>query len=865
MNMQDFLNQCTNTVYELLGSSLQLATDRANPAVLPLHLLRVALNHPLGIPFFQAVGIVIDELRQVVEGELQKLSITRGDQPRFDTKCEQFLASSLPLMQQLQDSYVSIEHIMLAFSQTSFLPDSVLKFLHARHFTFDTVKKYIQQLRTQEQAGTANAQTYQVLEKYCINMTKQAAEGKLDPVIGRHEEIRRVMHILSRRTKNNPVLIGEPGVGKTAIVEGIAQRIVAKDVPDSLKNKKLYALDLGLLIAGAKYQGEFEDRLKNLLKEIEAHQDDIILFIDELHMLVGTGSTGGGMDASNLLKPALARGLIHCIGATTLLEYKKYIEKDAALERRFQKVLVEEPTVDDAISILRGLKERFELHHGIYIKDQALVEAAKLSAKHIPDRFLPDKAIDLVDEAAAMVKMSIESQPEQLDRLERKINQLEIEKLALHKEKDDPIASARLATVHKELANYKEEFNGLSAQWKAEKQPLVEMNKIKEDIERAHYRFLQAERDGNFEKASEIKYGEIAGLEKKLAQAQQKLKQLSSHLLKQEVDETDIAKVLSRWTGIPAQKLQAEESSKLLQLADFLAQRVVGQREAVEKVAHAVQVHRAGLTDQRKPIGSFLFLGPTGVGKTELAKALAEFLFNDETQLIRIDMSEYMEKHTVARLIGAPPGYVGYEEGGQLTEQVRKKPYSIVLFDEIEKAHADVFNIFLQILDEGHLTDSQGRTVSFKNTIIIMTSNIGSDLILQAPELNKAVEKSVEQLLHAHFRPEFLNRIDDIVFFHRLTPENMHAIVALQIADLAQRLRERNVTVDISDAVMAHIAHEGYVPEFGARPIKRLIQKEVQVPVARYLLQHPDAQALAVDYQNDAVQIRMQDKKDEPA
>lgn len=854
--MQDFLNQCTNSVYELLGSSLQLATERRNPVVLPLHLLRVTLNSSLAIPFFQAVGIAIDDLRHIIDLELQKLPIARIDQSRFDRTCEQFLESTLQLMHQLHDSHVSIEHIILGFAQTSFLPDSVLKFLHGHNFIFDTVKKHIQQLRTQEEAeGSGGKQTHQVLEKYCINMTKQAADGKLDPVIGRHEEIRRVMHILSRRTKNNPVLIGDPGVGKTAIVEGIAQRIVAKDVPDSLKNKKLYALDLGLLIAGAKYQGEFEDRLKNLLKEIEAHQDDIILFIDELHMLVGTGSTGGGMDASNLLKPALARGLIHCIGATTVMEYKKYIEKDAALERRFQKVLVEEPTVEDAISILRGLKERFELHHGIYIKDQALVEAVRLSTQYIPDRFLPDKAIDLVDEAAAMVKMSIESQPENLDRLERRIKQLEIEKLALHKEKDDPVAAARLEVVHRELANAKEEFNGLSAQWKAEKQPLIEVNKTKEDIERAQYRFLQAERDGNFEKASEIKYGEIAALEKKLVNAQEKIKQLSSHLLKQEVDETDIAKVLSRWTGIPVQKLQIEESTQLLQLADLLAQRVIGQPEAVEKVAHAIQVHRAGITDQRRPIGSFLFLGPTGVGKTELAKALAEFLFNDATQLIRIDMSEYMEKHAVARLIGAPPGYVGHEEGGQLTEQVRRKPYSIILFDEIEKAHTDVFNIFLQILDEGHLTDSKGRTVSFKNTLIIMTSNIGSDIILQTKDLTKEVERSVEQLLHVQFKPEFLNRIDDIVFFHRLTPENMQAIVRLQIADLIRRLQERNVEVTVSDQLLAHIAHEGYVPEFGARPIKRLIQKDVQVPVARYLLQNPEAQSLQLDFRDGVVQI----------
>jgi len=698
--------------------------------------------------------------------------------------------------------------------------------------------------------GKPTEEQKSVLERFCIDLTKQAKDGKLDPVIGRHEEIRRVIQILSRRIKNNPVLIGEPGVGKTAIVDGIAQRIINNDVPESLKNNRVLSLDLGLLIAGAKYQGEFEERLKNVLKAIEESPEKVILFIDELHMLVGAGATGGGMDASNLLKPALARGQLHCIGATTLKEYKQYIEKDAALERRFQKVFIEEPSIDDAISILRGLKERYELHHGIHIKDQALVDAVNLSSKYIPDRFLPDKAIDLVDEAAAMVKMSIDSHPESLDKLDRTIRQLEIEKVALLKEKDDPIAKKRLEELGKELETLKKEQAKLMAQWQAEKEPLEKINKIKEQIERATVKFQAAEREGNFAKASEIKYGTIARLEKELENEQQKIKNLKSHLIKQMVDEHDIAAVISRWTKIPVEKIQESESQRLLHMKESMSQHVIGQDEALSVISNAILMHRTGLSDPNKPIGSFLFLGPTGVGKTEVARTLADFLFSDPKKIIRIDMSEYMEKHTVARLIGAPPGYVGYEEGGQLTEQVRQHPYSVVLFDEIEKAHPDVFNIFLQILDDGRLTDSQGRTVSFKNTIIIMTSNIGSEAILEAQSITDELRHTIEQKLYKTFKPEFINRIDAIVFFKRLEQEDVKKIAKIQLNILKNRLKEQNIELIIKDEVVDAVAQEGYVPELGARPLKRVIQQSIVIPISHYLLNHPDTKSITISRDN---------------
>lgn len=847
----------TTSVQELINKSIALAHERKNPTLKPLHLLASALDNDFCTSFFNALHVNIDKLRELIDTELNKLPVVQGGQLTSDYSLEEFLKDCQKEAEKLGDSYVSLEHLLLQWAETKYLPDDIIRFFKQSHFTRNAIINQMQSLRKGKTVKEKNAESqYQILDKYCDNVTQRAKDGLLDPVIGRHEEIRRVIQILSRRTKNNPVLIGEPGVGKTAIVEGIAQRIINNDVPESLKNNTIYALDLGLLIAGAKYQGEFEERLKGVLKAIEENQQPIILFIDELHMLVGAGSSGGGMDASNLLKPALARGTLHAIGATTLKEYKKYIEKDAALERRFQRVLVEEPSVEDAVSILRGLKERYELHHGIRIKDQALIDSVVLAAKNIPDRFLPDKAIDLVDEAAAMVKMSIESQPEEVDQLERKIRQLEIEKVALSKEKDGDVGKKRLEELEKELNSLKEKYLTLLNQWKAEKAPLEAINKLKEKIEQAQNRFAQAEREGDFAKASEIKYGLLVRLNQDLEKEQTKLKSVKTPLLKEEVDEHDIATVLSRWTGIPVEKLETSETNKLLNMQKILEQKVIGQDQAIEAITHAIQMHRTGLTDPNRPIGSFLFLGPTGVGKTEVAKTLADFLFDDPKKLIRIDMSEYMEKHAVARLIGAPPGYVGYEEGGQLTELVRRNPYSVILFDEIEKAHPDVFNIFLQILDEGHLTDGQGRVISFKNTIIIMTSNIGSNIILEAQEVNDRVKAEVEKLLHKHFRPEFLNRIDAIVFFRMLTHKDVEKIAKIQINHLVERLAEKNIKVTTSPAVIEKIADLGYEKEFGARPLKRAIQTYISVPVSQYLLKHPDVTSLKIELKDDKIIIK---------
>jgi len=850
------LDQFTHASQELIQKAAAIAQEHKNSILMPLHLLAAAMSDDFCRSFFFSLGINIEQLGTIINQEMNMLPQSEGAQLVGDQNLQQFLNECTRQAQELGDTYISLESFLLQWASSSLLPQSIRDFFSQARFTKQRILEHMQEIRKGKTVNSQNAEKqYQLLEKFCINITKQARDAKLDPVIGRHEEIRRVVQILSRRTKNNPVLIGEPGVGKTAIVEGIAQRIVNNDVPESLKNKQLYALDLGLLIAGAKYQGEFEERLKGVLKEIEGGKEEVILFIDELHMLVGAGSHGGGMDASNLLKPALARGTLHCIGATTLKEYKKYIEKDSALERRFQQVLVEEPSIEDAISILRGLKDRYELHHGIHIKDQALVDAVLLSAKYIPDRFLPDKAIDLVDEAASMIKMSVTSQPESIDKLERKIRQLEIEKVALAKEKDDAISKKRLAELEQELANSKELHQKMLAQWKAEKAPIERINKLKDDIESAKVQFMAAEREGDYAKASEIKYGKIAKLEAEVKKEEEKLKKLDTHLLKQNVDEDDIAAVLSRWTKIPVAKLKKSESEKLLAMEQTLKMHVIGQDEAIEKVSHAIQMHRAGLTDPNKPIGSFLFLGPTGVGKTEVAKTLADFLFNDPARMVRIDMSEYMEKHAVARLIGAPPGYVGYEEGGQLTEQVRRHPYSVLLFDEIEKAHSDVFNIFLQILDEGRLTDSQGRTVSFKNAIIIMTSNIGSPLILEAKELNAKVKDSIEKLLHQAFRPEFLNRIDAIVFFKKLSEEDVEKIARIQLNTLISRLQEKHITLSIDDAVIKHVAQEGYSPEFGARPLKRVITNQIMVPVSQFLLKNSAAQHIKVGYKNNRLVI----------
>lgn len=847
----------TDSVEDLLNQSVKIANHYNHESIKPIHTLGACLNNDFCLSFFNVFEIPVVQLQQLVEHELTSLPRAHGAQVAIDKSLQEFLQACKEEAEKLGDQYISLEHLFLQWVTTQHLPASIRSFF--AHYGL-TKKEILKQMENIRRARTTHNQTvqYESLEKYCQNITAQAQAGKLDPVIGRHEEIRRVIQILSRRTKNNPVLIGEPGVGKTAIVEGIAQRIISDDVPESLRNKTIYSLDLGLLIAGAKYQGEFEDRLKSLLKEVEEAQENIILFIDELHMLIGAGASGGGMDASNLLKPALARGALHCIGATTLAEYKKYIEKDAALERRFQKVLIEEPSVEDTISILRGLREKYELHHGIRIKDQALVDAAVLSNKYIPDRFLPDKAIDLIDEAASMVKISIDSQPEEIDKLDRKIRQLEIEKLALKKETGAAIET-RLTDLEKELAELKEKHKTLYNRWQVQKAPLEKINKLKEEIDETKVAYQAAERRGDYAKASEIKYGTLDRLEKKLIEEQNKLKNIDTSLVKQEVDEHDIAMVLSRWTKIPVEKLSLSETQKLLSMETLLKNRVVGQDEALQKVAHAIQVHRAGLADPNKPIGSFLFLGPTGVGKTEVARTLADFLFNDPHKMIRIDMSEYMEKHSVARLIGAPPGYVGHEEGGQLTEQVRRQPYSVVLFDEIEKAHPDVFNIFLQILDEGKLTDGQGRTVSFKNCIIIMTSNIGSDLLLASTIIDDTVKAEIDKLLHMRFKPEFLNRIDAVVFFKALDLADVEKIATIQIKELEKKLAAKNIKAIITDKLIKTVAERGYSKEFGARPLKREIHNFIYVPVSQFLLENPDVTMIKLDVANGMLEIFSED------
>ncbi len=828
---------------EALQEAQRLAENKGHQEIQPEHMLSVLLRQPDGVvvPALQKMGIDPGSLALEIDALLAKLPSVSGSgygQVYASQRFRKVLDQSFVIAKDMQDEYVSQEHLVLAILAEKDTPLSQL--LQVKGVLRDAFLQALVSIRGSQRVTDQNPEEkYQALEKYARNLTDIARQGKLDPVIGRDDEVRRVVQVLSRRTKNNPVLIGEPGVGKTAIVEGLAQRIVNGDIPDTLRNKQVLALDMGALIAGAKYRGEFEDRLKAVLKEIQKREGEIILFIDEIHTLVGAGAAEGSMDASNMLKPALARGELHCVGATTLDEYRKYIEKDAALERRFQQVLVPEPSVDDTIAILRGIKEKYEVHHGVRITDAATVAAATLSNRYITDRFLPDKAIDLIDEAASRLRIEIDSMPTEIDEVDRSRIKMEIEREALKKEKDKA-SKERLAKVEAELANVNEILKSMKMHWELEKEIIQKIRQIKADIEETGVEEQRAERQGDLSKVAEIRYGRIVELEKQLAMENERLAEIQKErkMLKEEVTEEDVGSVVAKWTGIPVDKLLAGEKEKLVHADDYLAKKVVGQQEAIAAVSNAVRRSRAGLQDPDRPLGSFIFLGPTGVGKTELARTLAEFLFDSERAMIRLDMSEFMEKHSVARLIGAPPGYVGYEEGGYLTEAVRRRPFSVVLFDEIEKAHPDVFNVLLQILDDGRMTDGKGRTVDFKNTILIMTSNLGSHLIMEMGDENREeMKKQVYEILHRQFRPEFLNRIDETIIFHSLSKEDLAKIVDIQTSLLTKRLAEQKFSVELTEGAKKFLIDVGYDPSFGARPLKRAIQRYVQDALAMKILE----------------------------
>jgi ATP-dependent Clp protease ATP-binding subunit ClpB len=852
-------NQFTEKAWEAIAHTPDIVKQYQQQQIESEHLIKALLEQDgLASAILTKAGANVQKVRDYTEQYFQRQPKVSGSSSSvyLGRSLDTLLDRADGYRKEFEDEYISIEHLLLAYAKDDRFGKSLFQ-----EFGLDEkkLKNIIKEIRGSQKVTDQNPEgKYQSLEKYGRDLTEAARKGQLDPVIGRDDEIRRTIQILSRRTKNNPVLIGEPGVGKTAIAEGLAQRIIAGDVPQSLKDRKLISLDMGALIAGAKFRGEFEERLKAVLKEVTESGGNIVLFIDEIHTVVGAGATQGAMDAGNLLKPMLARGELRCIGATTLDEYRKYIEKDAALERRFQQVYVDQPSVEDTISILRGLKERYEVHHGVKISDSSLVAAATLSSRYISDRFLPDKAIDLVDEAAAKLKMEITSKPEELDEIDRKILQLEMERLSLQKE-SDPASRERLERIEKELADLKEEQRTLNSQWQSEKDVITKIQSIKEEIDKVNLEIQQAKRDYDLNRAAKLEYGDLTNLHRQLEAVEGELtnvQRTGKSLLREEVTEADIAEVISKWTGIPISKLVESEKEKLLQLEDELHHRVVGQAEAVTAVADAIQRSRAGLADPNRPIASFIFLGPTGVGKTELAKALAAYMFDTEDAMVRIDMSEYMEKHAVSRLIGAPPGYVGYEEGGQLTEAIRRRPYSVILFDEIEKAHPDVFNIFLQILDDGRVTDAQGHKVDFKNAIIIMTSNIGSQYILDVAGDDSRYDEMHHRVMEAmrnSFRPEFLNRIDEIIIFHTLQKQELRRIVLLQVDRLRQRLSDRKMSLRLSDTALDFLAEVGYDPVFGARPLKRAIQRELETQIAKAILRGDfhDGDTIFVDVQNE--------------